>query len=201
MMKRMMARLLEPVSVLALLVVPSTASATTMSYSVYNSVAGSSPSVVGYSRLDDLSGCLSGGPVQSTRIKSPTRQAVASSNSVALSFNGEVGNWSVEGTFTMNCNCAPYGGGHSLTVFGKYDWWLSIKDTYYTGQYGTAPFCKWKTLACSTGTPTCKDGVGLKVDPGCTNYSHAEWLVALRGAVRQCLFSAVQNATGPGPCN
>lgn len=90
---------------------------------------------------------------------------------------------------------------HSFDDFAEPQCAEFYADTYYTNQTGAPPFCYWSNTACSSGIPTCTAGTGVKVDFGCAPYAHAEWLIAQRGTSKTCLFAAVANATGPGPCS
>ena len=58
--------------------------------------------------------------------------------------------------------------------------------------------CFWGSLACSSGTPTCRTGIGVSFFPSCPNYVKANYLVINGGCFGVHLTSA---ATGPGPCD
>ena len=172
-----------------------------MNYSVYNDVWGSDPQVVGYSEMDDFSGCASSVISRSTTLYSPTRSAVSSGSTAYMSFDVEGGDWTVVGTYNLACNCSPYGGSHMFPMSSGLSWHMSIKTTWYTdGQYNP-PFCYYPTTACTSGIPTCNQGTGINLSGGCPIYYRAEWLVATRGASNLCLFSVGWGTSGNRTCS
>jgi hypothetical protein len=62
----------------------------------------------------------------------------------------------------------------------------------------TNDVCFWGSLACSSGTPTCRTGIGISFFPSCPNYVKANYLVINGSCLGVHLTSA---ATGPGPCD
>lgn len=77
---------------------------------------------------------------------------------------------------------------------------ISIKTTYWgPPATKTSTGCVYTTIACSTGTPTCKGATpGILFSSGtCPSYVKAENLV-INGT---CYFSSGTAATGPGPCD
>jgi hypothetical protein len=185
----------------------SQAAAQSMSYSVYTDMwdNGDQSTVVGYSELDDNAGCAGGSPTSTwTSIYSPTRYSEVWGSTASLPFDGEEGNWSVGGTFQLQCNCGPQGFTHSFSVGGSLSWHLSIKRTYYYGPVREGLACYYLDLACSSGSPTCSWGMSIATWPTslvCPDYSYADWLVAQRGTSATCLFALSSPANGPGPCN
>jgi hypothetical protein len=76
---------------------------------------------------------------------------------------------------------------------------VAIKNTYW----GPKPIvngdtCYYSVLACSTGTPTCRQTTpGFDFVPACPQYMWGRYLV-VNGS---CILGYGAAATGPGPCN
>jgi hypothetical protein len=183
----------------------STPAAASMNYSTYEDVWGGDPELVyGYAELDDLGGCAQYANSQTTYLMSPTRTVSASgqySSSASMAYDAEEGNWSVVGNFSVQCNCAPFGGSHTFIVGGSDNWYLSHKTTFYKWPTPAPPLCLYATTACSSGTPTCVDGTGFNFSVGCPDYLQAFWLVATKGSTNKCLIAVSFPAGGPGHCS
>jgi hypothetical protein len=62
----------------------------------------------------------------------------------------------------------------------------------------TKDTCFYGSIACSSGIPTCRGGIGINFVPSCPSNVKATYLVINGGCVGIHLVTA---ATGPGPCN
>ena len=194
--------------VLLFLLASGRASLASMSYSVYNDNYASSngATLYGYSEMDDLGGCASGSPSPfRTDLYSPTRSAFGSGSTVSLPFNDEVGTWDVVGHYSFQCNCSPYGGGHTFNVADGDEWFWSIKITYYKNPVPDGGDCIYTQLACSSGTPTCAWGFGwhLKLPyTSCPDYMKRRWLTRQKVGVGNtvCVVGLDTPQGGPGPC-
>jgi hypothetical protein len=190
------------VFIIGLLCVANPAAAQSMNYSVYNDVWSTEGDLTmyGYSELDDLSGCGSGAGNPQTWLYSPSRVAHTYSSTASLSFDDEEGNWSVTGLHQIQCNCSPYGGGHTFTAGFTIAAGVRRTTTYYlcTSEW-TGCYCD---PSCSSGTATCNFsnpilfGIG-----GCAGYKKATWLVvdySEKGYA--CTWAWATTASGPGAC-
>jgi hypothetical protein len=189
------------VFIFGLLCVAKPAAAQSMNYSVYNDLWSSEGDLAmyGYSELDDLSGCGSGAGSPQTWLYSPSRVAHTYSSTASLSFDDEEGDWRVTGLHQIQCNCSPYGGGHTFTAGFTTGAGLRKTTTYYLCTSGIGCSC---TADCAAGTSaTCAGsnpilfGIG-----GCAGYKKATWLVVDYGDHYGCTFAWAVTASGPGAC-
>jgi hypothetical protein len=173
------------------------ASAQQMSFSVYLDVDSNGSTVWGYSDIwDDSWGCSHSNYSFETALWGPTGYNSSAGSSTSLAF--AEGDFTVQGSVTYHCSCIA-----SFTVYSSaLTWHLGFRYTYYTNVQPAPPWCYWSSLACSSGTPSCNNGIGLYVGgAGCSNFARATWLVAVRGATTQCLtYHLITPTGGPGQC-
>jgi hypothetical protein len=130
---------------------------------------------------------------------SNTSVAQVSGSSVTL--NPPSDGSSVDVTFDFNSvevgcgGCSTTTTSTSLVVSG-----IRIASTFYTNPTNSAQGCFYASVACSSGTPTCLQQIGVSFAPSdiCPAFIHAGTL-----AVGSTCFgpSIVTAAGGPGPCN
>lgn len=184
-----------------------------MSFSVYNDVAANASTLYYYSTISDNSwGCSHGSYVSTAHILSPSLRSSSSqwnglSASASISFSGEYGTYDVYTVGTYHCGCIgpPGGGGGTAGYGGGTEAFFSISTTYYKFPIFQAPaFCEYGLTNCTSGSPSCTEGISFGLDLGCPDFIKADWLkmrfpVSASGFA--CVAAVSYATTGGGACS